>query len=225
MPEAGWYEDPRDARHVRWWDGEAWTARTALAPGARFDDDYYRDDDGDDGAPRRSRVATVVTVAAVAIAAGFATFLGARAVLDGDLADVDSPATGPSGGAPTGDGGQADATSTSGSAPTRATVPTAELVVGPTEAGFVAVLASIAQADVDAEAAAERARTLTALDARVLDSDRFTTDSRPEPLTPDLWIVWSGPFPDDTAAQAFCDTEAVAAGLTSCYPLRLVPGP
>ena len=32
MPDAGWYPDPMNARHRRWWDGNAWTEHTT--PGA-----------------------------------------------------------------------------------------------------------------------------------------------------------------------------------------------
>lgn len=28
LPAAGWYADPHSERHLRWWDGRAWTATT-----------------------------------------------------------------------------------------------------------------------------------------------------------------------------------------------------
>lgn len=204
MPEPGWYEDPNDAGRVRWWDGAAWTARTAIAPGAGPDDL--------DDRRRPSRVPLVLAVGAVAVVAGLGAFLGVRAVLDDDdtvTDDVDSSDGGP------------DATVE----PTASTVPTAELVLGPAEPAVVAVLGSLNQADADAEAAAEQARALSTLQARVLDSNRFATEGRPEPLTAGIWVLWSGPFADEAAAQAFCDGEAAAAGVAECYPLRVVPVP
>jgi hypothetical protein len=200
VPEPGWYEDPDDAGRVRWWDGAAWTARTAVAPGAGPDHLDDRD--------HPSRWPTVLVVGAVAVVAGLGAFLGVLAVLD-DEDEVGSGDGGPEGTAET----------------TASTVPTVELVVGPTEPAIVAVLGSIAQAEVDAEAAAERARALAAVDARVLDSNRFTTEGRPVPLTAGLWVLWSGPFADEAAAQAFCDGEVAAAGVAECYPLRVVPAP
>ncbi|MFD1713373.1 G5 domain-containing protein [Amnibacterium flavum] len=32
MAEPGWYDDPRDARAIRWWDGERWSLHTAPKP-------------------------------------------------------------------------------------------------------------------------------------------------------------------------------------------------
>lgn len=208
MPEAGWYEDPNDAGRVRWWDGAAWTARTAVAPDAG-------PDHGDDRR-RPSRVPLVLAVGAVAVVAGLGAFLGVRAVLDDDTATDDTA---------TGDVDSSDGGPETTVEPTASTVPTAELVLGPAEPAVVAVLGSLNQADADAEAAAEQARALSALNARVLDSNRFTTEGRPEPLTAGIWVLWSGPFADEAAAQAFCDADVAAAGVAGCYPLRLVPVP
>jgi hypothetical protein len=33
-PVAGWYPDPYDVNSLRWWDGEAWSEHTQIAPGA-----------------------------------------------------------------------------------------------------------------------------------------------------------------------------------------------
>lgn len=33
-PEAGWYPDPTDDTHLRWWDGSTWTERRTSAAGA-----------------------------------------------------------------------------------------------------------------------------------------------------------------------------------------------
>ncbi|HPE12250.1 MAG TPA: DUF2510 domain-containing protein, partial [Actinomycetota bacterium] len=32
-PSPGWYQDPRDASQVRWWDGGQWTHNTQQMPG------------------------------------------------------------------------------------------------------------------------------------------------------------------------------------------------
>jgi hypothetical protein len=32
VPEPGWYIDPEDARHVRWWSGESWTEHKSPNP-------------------------------------------------------------------------------------------------------------------------------------------------------------------------------------------------
>lgn len=31
LPPPGWYPDPQDGNHVRWWDGQSWTAHVQAA--------------------------------------------------------------------------------------------------------------------------------------------------------------------------------------------------
>ena len=191
MKEPGWYRDPNDQRRVRWWDGYGWTDRTERAADARS------------GAALRWGVFGLI-----AICVALAAFVGVRAA----LLDEGSGSTSAS-------GDQSTTTTEPGAPATTGPVGEPGTIVDPGRAVIV-VLASVPQSD-GVEAAAARARSFTddGVDAFLLDSNAYDT-TRPQPLTADLFVVWTGPFASVAEADAFCTERLGGAG---CFSLEVVP--
>jgi hypothetical protein len=142
----------------------------------------------------------------VVVAAG--SFAGVYLLLDDDGGGTRQPA------------GTTTTTAPAGGDTTTVPADDGAVLGGPAEPANIAVLESLDQADATEADAVARAESFTGAGARVLDSTAYETDSRDEPLTDGLWVVWAGPFATFAEAEAFCATPAAGDG---CFALHVFP--